>query len=91
MGRAYWLPQVPQIVSHTAPSGQRLPAVVPEVDAGVGGEVVAVTLPQRTCRFCHHSWYPRKPEPPKKCPRCQRGYVEAVHAEGIVEKWGNNK
>lgn len=35
----------------------------------------------RTCRFCHHAWFPRKLAPPKQCPRCQRVYVEGAVTE----------
>lgn len=24
------------------------------------------------CECCGHEWYPRKEEPPDKCPRCQK-------------------
>ena len=35
------------------------------------------------CRFCKHTWYPRKPEPPKQCPRCQRVY--AAPADSAID------
>jgi len=31
-------------------------------------------LPKLKCENCGHEWAPRKPEPPKKCPRCQYPY-----------------
>ena len=31
-------------------------------------------LPILRCEDCGHEWAPRKPEPPKKCPRCQNPY-----------------
>jgi predicted Zn-ribbon and HTH transcriptional regulator len=27
-----------------------------------------------TCKRCGHSWYPRRPELPVKCPKCQNPY-----------------
>jgi len=30
-----------------------------------------ITIQQRHCRACGHSWLPRKLDRPIKCPRCQ--------------------
>lgn len=31
----------------------------------------AITIQQCACKQCGHVWFPRKPERPAKCPRCQ--------------------
>ena len=37
--------------------------------------MVSSTLALRRCVRCHHEWFPRKVELPKKCPRCQAPYT----------------
>ncbi|MCC6591623.1 MAG: hypothetical protein IT168_33360 [Bryobacterales bacterium] len=40
----------------------------------------------RRCEKCGHEWAPRKPVPPKRCPRCQHLYSPTVERSGETEK-----
>jgi len=33
-----------------------------------------IDIPYLKCTRCKHKWVPRKPQPPKECPKCRSPY-----------------
>jgi uncharacterized OB-fold protein len=46
------------------------------------------TLPQLKCRFCGHTWVPRKPNVPY-CPKCSKCQICGLTRVGCERKGGH--
>ena len=42
-----------------------------------------VKLPVLSCTRCGHTWIPRRPEPPKVCPKCKSPYWDRPRKLGV--------
>jgi len=43
-------------------------------------------MPTLTCLRCGHVWIPRRPQKPKKCPRCTSPYWNKPKWKGVKDK-----
>jgi predicted Zn-ribbon and HTH transcriptional regulator len=44
--------------------------------------MLKIELPRLKCQRCGHTWFPRRPQPPKVCPSCKQDWTSPAKPTG---------